>query len=73
MAKLRADFISNVTHELKTPLTSINMFADSIVLNRVKLEKDVKKYANVIVKESEKLKRMINNILDFSRKENMTN
>ena len=70
MAKLRADFISNVTHELKTPLTSINMFADSIVLNRVKLEKDVKKYATVIVKESEKLKRMINNILDFSRKEN---
>ncbi len=70
MAKLRADFISNVTHELKTPLTSINMFADSIVLDRVKKVKDVKKYATVIVKESEKLQRMINNILDFSRKEN---
>ena len=69
MAKLQADFVANVTHELKTPLTSINMFADSILLNRVKNEKDIKKYANVIVKESEKLKRMINNILDFSRKE----
>jgi signal transduction histidine kinase len=69
MAKLRADFVANVTHELKTPLTSINMFADSILLNRVKNEKDIKKYANVIVKESEKLKRMVNNILDFSRKE----
>ena len=69
MAKMRSDFISNVTHELKTPLTSINMFADSIVLDRVKNEKDIKKYANIIVKESEKLKRMINNILDFSRTE----
>ena len=70
MTLLRSDFVSNVTHELKTPLTSINMFAESILLGRVKSEKDLKKYANVIVKESERLKRMINNILDFSRKEN---
>ncbi|PHS34715.1 MAG: hypothetical protein COA92_02195 [Sulfurovum sp.] len=70
MAKLRDDFVSNVTHELKTPLTSINMFADSILLGRVKTDKDLKKYANIIVKESEKLKRMITNILDFSKTEN---
>ena len=70
MERLRADFVSNVTHELKTPLTSINMFAESILLGRVKSEKDLKKYSNIIVKESERLKRMINNILDFSRKEN---
>ncbi len=70
MVQLRADFISNVTHEFKTPLTSINMFADSIVLDRVKEGKDIKKYAHVILKESEKLKRMITNILDFSKKEN---
>jgi len=69
MDRMRADFVSNVTHELKTPLTSINMFADSIVLNRVTKEKEIKKYAHVIVKESERLKRMVNNILDFSRKE----
>ena len=70
MTTMRSDFVSNVTHELKTPLTSINMFAESILLGRVKSEKDLKKYSNVIVKESERLKRMINNILDFSRKEN---
>lgn len=69
MDKLRADFIANVTHELKTPLTSINMFADSIVLKRVNDEKTIAKYANIILKESEKLKRMITNILDFARKE----
>ena len=68
--KLRTDFVSNVTHELKTPLTSINMFAESILLDRARSDKQIKKYANVIVKESEKLKRSINNILEFSRNEN---
>jgi len=69
MERMRADFVSNVTHELKTPLTSINMFADSIVLGRVASEEQQKKYAHIIVKESERLKRMVNNILDFSRTE----
>jgi two-component system phosphate regulon sensor histidine kinase PhoR len=68
--KLKADFVSNVTHELKTPLTSINMFAESIFMERVKSKADLKKYSNIIVKESENLKRMISNILEFSRKEN---
>ncbi len=70
MERLRADFVSNVTHELKTPLTSIYMFAESIFLGRVPTESSLKKYANIIIKESENLQRMINNILDFSRKEN---
>ena len=69
MERMRADFVSNVTHELKTPLTSINMFADSIALDRVASEEQLKKYAHIIVKESERLKRMVNNILDFSRAE----
>lgn len=68
--KMRTDFVSNVTHELKTPLTAINMLAESILLNRATSEKQLKKYANVIVKESEKLKRSINNILEFSKNEN---
>jgi len=70
MERLRADFVSNVTHELKTPLTAINMFAESIFLGRAQSAKILKKYANIIVKESENLQRMINNILEFSRKEN---
>lgn len=69
MERLRADFVSNVTHELKTPLTSIHMFAESILIGRVPSGSGLKKYANIIVKESNKLQRMINNILDFSRKE----
>jgi len=67
VARLRADFISNVTHELKTPLTSIYMFAESLLLGRVKQGKQKKEYLSVIIKESERLKRMINNILEFSK------
>lgn len=70
MNKLRADFVSNVTHELKTPLTAINMFAEAMDMKKDNLDSKQKKYTTIIVKESEKLKRMINNILEFSRKEN---
>ena len=70
LARLQSDFISNVTHELKTPLTSIYMFAESLKLDRVKSVKGRKEYLSIILKESERLKRMINNILDFSKMEN---
>ena len=69
LARLRADFISNVTHELKTPLTSIHMFSESLLLERVKSAVEKKEYLSIIIKESERLKRMINNILEFSKME----
>lgn len=70
MNKLKANFVSNVTHELKTPLTSINMFAEALSMGRQSLDSRQIKYLNIIVKESEKLKRIINNILEFSKNEN---
>lgn len=69
VANLRSDFISNVTHELKTPLTSIRMYAESLMMRRMKSMAGQKKYLSVIVNESERLKRMINNILEFSKME----
>ncbi len=69
LAQLRSDFISNVTHELKTPLTSIFMFTESLLLGRVKPAKAKNEYLAVILKESERLKRMISNILEFSKME----
>ncbi|TSA34892.1 MAG: hypothetical protein D4R64_10955 [Porphyromonadaceae bacterium] len=69
LARLRSDFISNVTHELKTPLTSIRMYAESLMMGRVKSASGQKKYLSVVVNESERLKRMINNILEFSKME----
>ena len=69
LAQLRSDFISNVTHELKTPLTSVQLFTESIILDRINSEADKKEYLRIILKETESLKRMINNILEFSKKE----
>jgi len=69
LATIRSDFISNVTHELKTPLTSIRMYAESLMMKRVKAEPGQTKYLSVIVNESERLTRMINNILEFSKME----
>ncbi|MRR21390.1 HAMP domain-containing histidine kinase [bacterium] len=69
LSRLRSDFISNVTHELKTPLTSIRMYAESLILERVKSAEEQKEYLSVVVNESDRLKRMINNILEFSKME----
>ena len=69
LMRLRSDFISNVTHELKTPLTSIYMFAESLLLGRVTSTTGRKEYLSIILKESKRLKRMINNILEFSKME----
>ena len=69
LARLRSDFISNVTHELKTPLTSIRMYAESIMMGRIKSASAQNDYLSVVVNESERLKRMINNILEFSKME----
>jgi signal transduction histidine kinase len=69
LAQLRSDFVSNVSHELKTPLTSIYLYTESVLAGRVTTEKGKNEYLNIILRETERLKRMINNILDFSKKE----
>jgi signal transduction histidine kinase len=70
MADMQSEFVSHVTHELKTPLTSINMFAETIYFERAKTSESRKKYANIIMKESEVLKRKIDNILEYSVRRN---
>jgi signal transduction histidine kinase/tetratricopeptide (TPR) repeat protein len=64
-AELKSDFVSNVTHELKTPLTSIRMFAETLYDGRVKDEQDAKECLETIVSESERLSRLIDKVLDF--------
>ncbi len=67
LARLRSDFVSNVTHELKTPLTSIRMFAETMRMGRIKKKAEQQEYLSVIVNESERLTRLINTVLDFSK------
>ncbi len=68
LAQKKTDFVSNVSHELKTPLTSIRMFAEMMQGGNVAEEKRPQ-YLRIIVAEAERLTRLINNVLDFARLE----
>jgi|SRR5579859_224499 len=69
MAQQKTDFVSNVSHELKTPLTSIRMFADMLAEGRVAEPERQTNYLRIISAESARLTRLINNVLDFARME----
>ena len=65
---LKSYFVSSVSHDLQTPLTSIHMFAE-LLQNSSELSDDQKEYLEIIQGESERLARLIRNVLDFSRLE----
>lgn len=62
---LRAQFVANVSHELKTPLTSIKGFAET--LRYADSDEDKEKFINIINDEAERLTRLINDILTLSK------
>ena len=67
LAQKKDDFISAVSHELRTPLTSIRMYAEMLDKNWVKSEDKLAEYYRNMRAESERLSRLIENVLDFSR------
>lgn len=66
LGEQRLNFVSSVSHELKTPLTSIRMYSQMLKEGTVISEKHQKKYFDFIYAESERLTRLINNILQLS-------
>ena len=69
LVRKKTDFVSNVSHELKTPLTSIRMFAELLHEKRVTDPEKTSSYLKIIMLESERLTRLINNVLDFAKME----
>jgi signal transduction histidine kinase len=69
LARQKTDFVSNVSHELQTPLTSIRMFAEMLAEGRVPDPARQRSFLGVITSEAARLTRLINNVLDFSRME----
>ena len=67
LAQMKSDFVSNVSHELRTPLALIRMFAETLELGRVRKDSKRMEYYRIINQETERLTRLINNILNFSR------
>lgn len=68
-AQRKTTFVANVSHELKTPLTSIRLFADMLHDGRVKDDTKQREYLQRMVNETQRLTRLVNNVLDFSRLE----
>lgn len=71
MEYLRKDFISNVSHEFKTPITSIQGFAELLKNNNISQEKR-EEYINIIIEESNRLSKLTTNMLRISRLDNQS-
>lgn len=69
LARQKTDFVSNVSHELKTPLTSIRMFSELLADGRAADETQRQHFLGIITSETARLSRLINNVLDFARLE----
>lgn len=69
LANKRQDFVSAVSHELKTPLTAIRMYAELLQNSWVANESKRQKYYGLIVGETERLSRLIQNVLNLSKLE----
>lgn len=69
LQRLRADFIASVSHELRTPLAQLRMFAETLLLGRVRSEQERTRSLEIIDQEARRLSHLVENILQFSRAE----
>ncbi len=72
IAAVRADFVATVTHELKTPLSTIRAVGETLVRGRIKTDQDLNRYAHLLVREERRLTRLVNNLLAYSRVTDVT-
>ncbi len=71
--KIKNDFIATVSHELKTPLASMRLLVDTMLEGRTRDGAHAQEYLRMIARENERLTRMIENFLSFSRMERNRN
>ncbi len=69
LAERRIRFVSAVTHELRTPLTSLRIYLDLLMSGMIQDEAKRQEYLNTLATESDRLHRLIDNVLDFARLE----
>jgi signal transduction histidine kinase len=66
-ARIKSEFVSNVSHELKTPLALIRLFGETLELEDIQDKKKRQKFSRIITRESQRLSHLVENVLDFSR------
>ena len=71
--RMKNDFIATVSHELKTPLASMRLLVDTLLEGRTRDEQHAEEYLQMIARENERLTRMIEHFLSFSRMERNKN
>jgi two-component system, OmpR family, phosphate regulon sensor histidine kinase PhoR len=69
LSEQKSEFVANVSHELKTPLSLVRLFSELLMTNRVQSEEKRQQYLQIMVLESERLSGLIENVLDFARVE----
>jgi two-component system phosphate regulon sensor histidine kinase PhoR len=69
IAKMKSDFVSNVSHELKTPLASIRAYTEMLLDGEIKDPVQVRESFQTIASETDRMSRLIQNILSLSRLE----
>ncbi len=69
LSNLKSEFVANVSHELKTPLALVRMFAELLQTGRADSEEKRKQYLSIILNESDRLNALIENVLDFAKVE----
>ncbi len=67
LVRMKSAFVSNVSHELRTPLSLIRMYAETLEMGRVREDSKKQEYIETILAETERLTKLVNNILSFSR------
>lgn len=67
VSDMRADFVSSVTHELKTPIASIRALGDTISSGRVSTPGALREYAALVVQEAKRLSRLVDNLLAYAK------
>ncbi|MCR8969998.1 two-component system histidine kinase PnpS [Facklamia sp. 7083-14-GEN3] len=70
---VRSEFVANASHELRTPVTAIKGFAETLLNGALKDKKAANKFVNIIAKESNRLEMIIEDILELSRVEKSEN
>jgi len=67
LVELRSDFVSTVTHELRTPLATIRAVGDTLVRGRLPSAEALTEYAQLLVQEAKRLTRLVDNLLAYAR------